>query len=235
MAFSPLPRKIQAGLVLLREASEYAKDLSCDPWDFAVEIACLRAVGLNNSDLRWLVRKGYVRHAEETTVAGQHKRRFRPCGELTFTARTCFVPTESGVQVGRRSSPSTVVEPLPVSGARMRIVHGVHAIARPHWDPTKRELRVGGVLVKRFRVPAPNQELVLSAFEEERWPPRIDDPLPPNGEVSPKQRLRTTIHCLNRNMKRPVIRFQGDGTGKGICWEPVRVNRSKPARQRPAR
>jgi hypothetical protein len=34
-------------------------------------------------------------------------------------------------------------------------------------------------VVKEFKLPAPNQETILTAFQEEGWPPRIDDPLPP--------------------------------------------------------
>jgi hypothetical protein len=36
----------------------------------------------------------------------------------------------------------------------------------PHWDADRRELQVGSALVKRFRVPVSNQELILESFEE---------------------------------------------------------------------
>ena len=48
---------------------------------------------------------------------------------------------------------------------------------------------------------------------------RIDDPLPPVPEQDPKRRLHDTIKCLNRNHRRKAIRFHGDGTGEGVCWE----------------
>jgi hypothetical protein len=73
--------------------------------------------------------------------------------------------------------------------------------------------------VKLFKVPAINQEAVLAAFEEEEWPPRIDDPLSPRGEQNPKRRLHDTITALNRNQKAPLIRFFGDGSGQGVRWE----------------
>jgi hypothetical protein len=57
------------------------------------------------------------------------------------------------------------------------------------------------------------------AFEEEHWPPRIDDPLPKNPELLPKRRLHDAIKSLNRNQKRSLIRFMGDGTGEGVRWE----------------
>jgi hypothetical protein len=92
-------------------------------------------------------------------------------------------------------------------------------VPRPHWDALRRELTVGGQIVKRFRVPAPNQEAVLSAFEEEGWPAAILDPLPPQDEQDGKQRLHDTIKSLNRSRLARVIRFSGDGTGEGAFWE----------------
>jgi hypothetical protein len=76
-------------------------------------------------------------------------------------------------------------------------------------------------VVKRFRQPAEQQELVLAAFEEQGWPPRIDDPLPGGNGVNAKQRLRDAMKNLNRHQRNRRIRFEADGTGKGILWRPV--------------
>jgi hypothetical protein len=65
------------------------------------------------------------------------------------------------------------------------------------------------------------QEAILMAFEEEKWPPRIDDPLPGNADLLPKRRLHDTIKSLNRNQKNCLVRFMGDGTGEGVRWELV--------------
>jgi hypothetical protein len=89
----------------------------------------------------------------------------------------------------------------------------------PTWDASRQELRVGNVVVKQFKVPAPNQEVILAAFEEEQWPPRIDDPLPPVPSLDSKRRLHETITSLNRNQKHSLISFHGDGSGQGIRWE----------------
>src|SRR5262249_32097843 len=53
----------------------------------------------------------------------------------------------------------------------------------------------------------------------EGWPPRIDDPLPPQRERDPKQHLHMTIQNLNRHHKHRLIRFAGDGNGRGVRWE----------------
>jgi hypothetical protein len=37
----------------------------------------------------------------------------------------------------------------------------------PNWDGRERVLRLGDWVVKKFQVPARNQELVLAAFQEE--------------------------------------------------------------------
>ena len=89
---------------------------------------------------------------------------------------------------------------------------------KPVWEARHSELRVGEILVKKFRVPAENQELVLSAFQEEGWPAYIDDPLPMKSEIAPKQRLRNAIDRLNANQLLPLLRFHGNGNGQGVGW-----------------
>ena len=93
--------------------------------------------------------------------------------------------------------------------------------AIPNWDRVTRTFLVGEHVIKRFRVPSANQEAVLDAFQEDGWPPSIDDPLPPAAEYEPKRRLRDTIKCLNLNQVTPLIRFRGDGTGQQVVWELV--------------
>jgi hypothetical protein len=92
---------------------------------------------------------------------------------------------------------------------------------RPSWESDRHELRLGNVLVKQFKWPATNQEMVLAAFQEEAWPFRVDDPLPPHPDQDSKRRLSDTIKCLNRKQKNPLLRFRGDGTGEGVIWEMV--------------
>jgi hypothetical protein len=112
-----------------------------------------------------------------------------------------------------------------VSPVILRLTNGEAATRSaaviPHWDPATRVLRFGGHVVKRYRVPSSTQEVILAAFQEEGWPPRIDDPLPPVGAANPKHRLRDAIRHLNSNQKSRLIRFRGDGTGQGILWELV--------------
>jgi len=229
-----LPPRVREALAQLAEAHGYARDAQRDVWDFAVEIATLYASGLTPSDLRWLVCKGYAEHAREVTQPGEDGRAFRPTGSLTFTKRTCCVLTQKGLSflegmgsdgtsgdswVGRVDSPSPATgEPSANGRNDGRLVRPKR---RPVWDAQHRELRLAGLLVKRFRWRAPNQETLLAVFEEEEWPPRIDDPLPRMPEQDPRRRLHDTIKCLNRNQEHHLIRFHGDGTGEGVVWELV--------------
>ncbi|MCG8450929.1 MAG: hypothetical protein MI725_15285 [Pirellulales bacterium] len=106
------------------------------------------------------------------------------------------------------------------SGEKLFLRNAARAqLSLPVWDSERKELRVDGQLVKRFRTPAPNQETVISAFEEESWPARIDDPLPPAAEQNCRRRLIDTIKCLNRSQVHSLLRFRGDGTGRGILWD----------------
>ncbi len=91
---------------------------------------------------------------------------------------------------------------------------------KPHWDKAKHTLWFRGVIVKRFRQPADNQQRLLDAFEEEGWPPQIDDPLPQDA-INPKVRLHDTIKRLNHNQETHLLHFGGVRNGEGISWEPV--------------
>jgi hypothetical protein len=228
-ALSP---RLEAVLSVLLEAYEYAQDLRLDSWDFAVELSTLRPLGLTNSDCRWLVGKGLVEAGFELTLAGDERRSFRQCTNLKLSKRTCLVLTAAGVVAAGGQAPveslrervsSVVHSPegpghRPVSFPEIIAAIGVSE-PKPTWDRDRQQLRLGNVIVKQFKVPAANQEAILAAFEEEDWPVRIDDPLPPKSEQDPKRRLHDTINSLNRNQKRPLLRFVGDGSGQGVRWE----------------
>ncbi len=88
---------------------------------------------------------------------------------------------------------------------------------QPHWDAVRRELRIGGELVKRFRQPALSQEAILNEFERLGWPPRVGNPLPRGRSRNPKGHLRDILKSLNRHQKVRRLRFEADGAG-GVLW-----------------
>lgn len=194
----------------LLQCRRYAADVGCDRWQFAVEIDRLEKLGVTSSDLRWLVLKGFLEHQRELTAADDRSRRFSPGANLRFAPDSSFLLAEVAVplveartEVASLSAPSATIADRPLT---------------PSWDSEDRVLRVGGIVVKEYRVRSPNQEAVLAAFQEEGWPRYVDDPLSPTPEQNPKQRLRDTIKWLNANQKNPMVRFRGDGTGERVGW-----------------
>ena len=204
-------QEMKRSLEALLRAFQYASDLDCDPWDFAVEIQILSDLGLTTSDLRWLSCKGYVQQAREVGLPGHDARQFGPTGPLSITTENCYILTESGVNLAKEVLRTT--SSFPGQGADSL------RTSKPRWDSDRHQLRLGKDLIKCFKLPSPNQETVLAAFEEEDWPPRITDPLPPVPEIDPKRRLQDTIKSLNRCQKTSVLRFSGDGTGEGVLWQ----------------
>lgn len=213
---------LRPALALLLEGSYCASEAGQSRWQFAVEIDELRSAGLSKNQIRWLIHKGYASHATEATAPlGSLQRHFYDSPTAVFRPRTCLILTDLGVRFAtglQLGSSSREKEPqLPTSEPPDRIGSKVPRLT-PHWDKDARIFRVGGQIVKHFKVPAANQELILSAFEEEGWPTQIDDPLPPSDEIDPKRRLHDAINRLNRNQKIHVIQFCGNGNGTAVSW-----------------
>jgi hypothetical protein len=215
-----IPLKVRPAIRALLYAFEYAEDVEGDRWEFAVAIRHLEKLGCTETDLRWLARKGYAEHAREITLPGANGRQFQPTGDLTFCRRTCFVLTAVGACQARRGfgAGGLSAEAQCAAGEDQ---DSDRANSRPYWDAETRILRVDGMIVKCFKWRAENQETILTAFQEESWRRRIDDPLPPKPEQDSKRRLSDTIKCLNRKQMRQLIHFRGDGTGQGVVWELV--------------
>jgi hypothetical protein len=95
----------------------------------------------------------------------------------------------------------------------------VVGILPPHYDGTCRRFTWGNHVLKCFRQPAGNQEVVLATAEEMKWLPWFDDPLPRTAGINPKQRLHDTINALNRNQQPNLVHFKGDGSGAKFGWE----------------
>ena len=215
---------LRAALVRLWHAYDFARDAHAALWDFAVEIGRLYETGLTTSDLRWLLAKGFVQHGDETSVYRDAHRSFAPSDGFNFLATTCFVLTEKGAVFV-----SHVMNATPAPGdatsllVPVQIAKHASTLLLPLWDPLRRQLSLGDVIVKRFAVPARNQQLILSAFQEEGWPQHIDDPLPGNDKGTCKARLHDAINRLNGKQLDPSIRFHGNGHGNGVFW---RLSRS---------
>jgi hypothetical protein len=211
-----LPPGAETALTELAIAHDYARDARRNAWQFAVEISRLTDLGLTGSDLRWLVEKGFAVHAREITEVGDLDRRFALGVNTAFTQETRFLLTDVGyaLAAGCRAVPTLLRFHNPgESNATNKCT--------PNWQGGDGTLYLGSQIVKRFKRPSPNQEIILATFEEEGWPERIDDPLPQVNGIDPKRRLHDSIKWLNRNQATRLLRFSGDGTGEGVRWQAI--------------
>jgi hypothetical protein len=133
---------------------------------------------------------------------------------LKFSKRTCFVLTEAGyraLQSGfdRRNSAKSLRRDGP------SVLESKH----PKWNETLHELTCGRDIIKRFRQSSPNQEAILTAFEEAGWPSEISDPLPSVAGVKRKKRLQETIRSLNANQKHNFIQFTVGDSAHSVHWQ----------------
>jgi hypothetical protein len=218
--------EIEATLKLLHEAELYARDANQDAWQFAVEIEQLRRTGITESALRWLVCKGFVRHADEVTRLGDAHRKFRAIGTFCLTKSVCFIINKAGTATTASNTTWCDSGVANVSCNPSRIIDGNgnghtrnHREVLPLWDAIRHELRLGETLVKRFKHPSRNQQAILATFQEEGWPYKVDDPLSPTEDGDPKRRLNDTIKGLNHHQANALIKFRGDGTGEAVVWE----------------
>lgn len=220
---------IAKALSTLLHAVDFAQFSDRPLWDFAVDLSELHRLGLDTAAIRWLVLEGLVEMAIEEPVdlsdSGvvqtlSKSRAFRLTQTMIETDGLCFVLTDIGIRVARELTSALPEHSGDVVslGAPCKKSES-DFILKPTWNASIRELRVGQTLLRRFRLKAPAQEVVLAAFEEDGWPQRIDDPLPPQPFLENKRRLRSTIHSLNRYHEQPMIRFRADGSGEGIFWE----------------
>src|SRR6185295_1395039 len=187
---SLIDESLRAGLAVLWRAYICAQDTGANVWDFALRTSRLYEAGMTNSDLRWMVAKGFAEHGQETSGYDDPHRSFRRSNGYFFNNHTCLILTPSGAALAEhvfretaRSPQATLAtlaavasETATLSNARPAVyeTHTQGAAAlKPRWDATRRELSMAGLLVKRFRVPARNQETILSVFEEEGWAEHI--------------------------------------------------------------
>lgn len=206
-----MPPAHHAALAILLQAHLAARSVNRSPTEFACQLASLQRSGVGESELRLLVSKGLAVHLTELTAQNDGERCFRPAANLRFSEASSFLLTEEGLAWAAGSS--SVTSP---GGA------GAQAI-KPFYDQQRRTLFFGKRVVKRFRVPAVNQELILRAFEEEGWPPQIFDPLPQTPGIDPKKRLHDAIYRLNIHQECALLAFAGDGTSNGLLWRATDV------------
>lgn len=225
-----------AGLALLWRAYICAHAAGANVCDFDLRTGRLYLAGMTSSDLRWMVARGFVEHGQETPDYNDTYRSLRRGVGCSFNEHTSLILTPRGVALAENifgnttrwrqatlSALAAAAAETPALATERRAAYETNRPAasalNPHWNAARRELFLGGRIVKRFRVPARNQERILSVFEEEGWAEHIHDPLPVTYDIDAPTRLHDAINRLNKCQINPLLRFRGDGRGTGVLWE----------------
>lgn len=201
-------------LDILNDAYQRCARNGIDIWQYAVEVDQVYRLGASVNQIREAVQLGFCSLRSETTDARYHQRTFRKVHSLLIPSNACLIITTKGrEQLDRIRESGESIDHISKSSMRP-------ADFIPEWNSELRQLKLEGIIVKQFHRKARNQTIVLAVFQEDEWPRRISDPLPPNG-TDPKRRLNDTIRGLNTNhlTPKPTIRFRGDGSGTGVIWE----------------
>lgn len=224
------PRRRLAVLHLL-EAQDAARDAGRNVHDFAVPLQEFRAAGVYSADIRWLICMRYVSQAVPGPAGSRGARTACPPDSLAITDASCFILTAAGADLGHAlavHAEDGASGPAPAHDGN----GDAAAQDRPCWDDDLLELRFNGLLVKKFRQPSPDQEIILASFEELGWARRIDDPLPPRYGQTNQQRLHSAIRRLNNHQQHELLSFRSDGRGQGICWVPRADSRPRATPER---
>src|SRR5580704_18039105 len=148
---------VNSALALLMDAATCAQDVGAELWQFSVEISAFLRSGLTTNECRWLVAKGFAKHACEMTTPDADRRVFQPCTNLALPKRTCFVITDRGMTCATellRSQPKRHTPgPKPsTSHLRQASGNGEPQAAMRTGDSDRQQLRVGRVIVKELKV-----------------------------------------------------------------------------------
>jgi hypothetical protein len=188
-------------------------------WEGAVALACLREKGIDDAVLLWMMYQGHLDHLRLAPEGKPARNALVPAASLLLTGASSFLLTDVGEQFANDFLADVLV-PAEEGGALgpawERFLVGVLV---PCYDKHDRVFTWGRQVLKWFRQPAGNQEVVLNAVQELGWPLWFDDPLPPRDGMKRARRLHDTTAELNRRQRVHLIHFKGDGSGKRIGWE----------------
>ncbi|HEV3204960.1 MAG TPA: hypothetical protein VGY77_11280 [Gemmataceae bacterium] len=208
--------QIQAVLLVLRQAWDFATERNLDTWVFAVPLHSFMSAGINETELRWLVDSDYIEHRLERTRSKDDDRVFQRARNLRFSKASCFVLTKKGRDVTLQNDDSMNLraKDANLSNYNRRIAKA----NRPFWDEKSHTLFWQGKPLKHFKADAPYQEAVLRAFQAKHWQRYVAISLPDDLKVNSKERLHNAIKRLNGTL-RAYLRFHQEGSGARVSWE----------------
>jgi hypothetical protein len=194
-----------------------ALDQNQSPRVHPLPLRALREQGIAEPVLRWMLFQGHIEHLSPAPEARAGRAGPVLVESVVLTENSCFALTEDGAVFADRFLAEAFAHEenvIAVAGEMLLLGRLV-----PAFNSRKRVLSWGRHVLKSFRQPSPNQELLLCAAEEMAWPSWFDDPLPPVPRTSSKVRLHDAIKALNHHQVPYLVHFKGDGTGTRIGWE----------------
>jgi hypothetical protein len=187
------------------------------PYQITVPWTRLREYGATDSLLLWMFYFAHVDHLLPAAGGRRCNSRLEPCKSLIFREASCFALTDLGDRFACEFLEAIFdksVDDFRIAWDKLKL-----GKLKPCFNREQRLFTWGEHLLKRFRQPCANQEIILCTGEELHWPDWFDDPLPRRKGHNPKVRLHDTIKDLNRRQLGYLIHFKGDGTGMRVGWE----------------
>lgn len=195
-----------------------ARDKNLSARDQPVSISHLRSKGVSDELLLWMLFQAHIDHWTASVNATTHDETNGMNGGARIGATSTFSLTTAGESF---ADMLLALSLLPADHEEFQEAWSLLQLGQlvPHFDVDQRIFTWGRHLIKQFRQPSPNQEMLLRSAEELLWPEWMDDPLPGNGNIQAKVRLHDTIKDLNRRQRSALVHFKGDGSGERIGWE----------------
>jgi hypothetical protein len=185
-----------------------------DPERFGVPLGQLQCPSIRLHDLVELMLRGFVRLGQFPPGCPRSESDLRPGPAIINDLLIHVTPLAADfdlTQNGHAGNGYALRLPEPAAPVPAKKV-------KPNFDSQAWRLWVGHLLVKMFKQPANVQVTICEAFQAQRWPDVIEDPLPPRLGIPPQQRLRDAIKNLNRHQTHKCLQFFAARGAKGIGW-----------------
>ncbi len=201
-------------LVELDSTAKQGDQNRSDHRTFLIDDDALTAADLIKTVLLQLLRLGYIEFRVRTVIDALGPGILKQ----VILKESRFVLNEAAMRLAAEQSPRKDPGPSAKFSSNDAAPETI-AMPIPMWRTSPRpQLWWNGWLIKQFKRRAPSQRTILDTFEEDGWPPRIDDPLDRPVDSDPYERLHEAVKGLNRNRVHPFLVFERDGTGQGVLW-----------------